>query len=117
MTRQLASIYRDLVPSRQFIVTQNLSSPTGTGKKLANPDTLRFALGRLPAPNYTTEPLYLRCALTDNDRKTEVIAVIKMGENPPQVSFRRDLQTALRCFSGDWKVLNGWEKSPVERIR
>jgi hypothetical protein len=29
------------------------------GKKLANPDTLRFALVGLPAPNYTTEPLNL----------------------------------------------------------
>jgi hypothetical protein len=34
-------------------------------------------------------------------------AVIMMGEGPPQVSYRRDLQTALRCFPGDWEVLNG----------
>jgi hypothetical protein len=47
------------------------------------------------------------CALTDNDRETEVIAVIKMGEGPPQVSYRRDPQTTLRCFLGDWEVLNG----------
>ena len=30
-----------------------------------------------------------------------------MEEDPPQVTYRRDLQTALRCFPGDWKVLNG----------
>ena len=35
------------------------------------------------------------------------IAVTKMEEDPPQVSYRRDLQTALRCFPGDWEVLNG----------
>ena len=47
------------------------------------------------------------CALNDNDRETEVNAVIMMGEGPPQVSYRRDLQTTLRCFPGDWGVLNG----------
>ena len=46
------------------------------------------------------------CALTDNDRKTEVDAVIKMEVGPPQVLYRRNLQTALRCFPGDWEVLN-----------
>jgi len=30
-----------------------------------------------------------------------------MGEGPPLVSYRRDQQTALRCFPGDWEVLNG----------
>jgi hypothetical protein len=34
-------------------------------------------------------------------------AVTKMGEGPPQVSYRRDLQTTLRCFPVDRKVLNG----------
>jgi hypothetical protein len=33
MTRQLSSIYRDLVPSRQIILTKNLSPLTRTGKK------------------------------------------------------------------------------------
>ena len=47
------------------------------------------------------------CALNDNDRETEVNAVIKMEVGPPQVSCRRNLQTALRCFPGDWAVLNG----------
>jgi len=55
--------------------------------------------------------------LADNDRETEVDAVIKMEVGPPQVLYRRNLQTAPRCFPGDWKVLNGWGKSPVERIR
>jgi hypothetical protein len=41
------------------------------------------------------------CALNDNDRETDVNAVTKMEEDPPQVTYRRDLQTALRCFSGD----------------
>ena len=52
-------------------------------------------------------PFWLMCALNDNDRKTEVNAVIKMEVDPPQVSYRRNLQTALRCFPGDWEVLNG----------
>ena len=30
-----------------------------------------------------------------------------MGEGPPLVSYRRDQQTALRCFPGDRVVLNG----------
>ena len=34
-------------------------------------------------------------------------AVSKMEVGPPQVSYRRNLQTALRCFPGDWEVLNG----------
>jgi hypothetical protein len=49
----------------------------------------------------------LMCALNDNYRKMKINAVIKMEEDPPQVSYRRDLQTALRCFPGDWEVLNG----------
>ena len=42
-----------------------------------------------------------KVCLADNDRKTEVDAVIKMEVGPPQVAYRRDLQTALRCCSGD----------------
>src|SRR4030042_5539869 len=39
---------------------------------------------------------------------TEVNAVTKMEEGPPQVSYRRDLQTTLRCFPEKcWEVLNG----------
>jgi hypothetical protein len=34
-------------------------------------------------------------------------AVTKMEVGPPQVFYRRNLQTALRCFPGDWEVLNG----------
>jgi hypothetical protein len=30
-----------------------------------------------------------------------------MEVGPPQVTYRSDLQTALRCFPGDWEVLNG----------
>ena len=37
----------------------------------------------------------------------EVNAVTKMEEDPPQVFYRRDLQTTLRCFPGDREVLNG----------
>jgi hypothetical protein len=38
----------------------------------------------------------------------EVNAVTKMEEDPPQVSYRRDLQTTLRCFPEKcWEVLNG----------
>ena len=48
-----------------------------------------------------------KVCLADNDRETEVDAVIKMEAGPPQVTYRRDLQTALRCFPGDWEVLNG----------
>ena len=29
-----------------------------------------------------------------------------MEADPPQVLYRRNLQTALRCFPGDWEVLN-----------
>ena len=47
------------------------------------------------------------CALNDNDNVIEVNAVTKMEEDPPQVTYRRNLQTALRCFPGDWEVLNG----------
>jgi hypothetical protein len=51
-------------------------------------------------------PYLLDCALNDNDRKTEVNAVTKMRDGPSQVLYRRDLQTTLRCFPGDWAVLN-----------
>ena len=44
-------------------------------------------------------------------------AVSKMEVGLPLVLCRRDQQTALRCFSGDCKVLNGKGKSPVRRIR
>ena len=47
------------------------------------------------------------CALNDNDNVIEVNAVTKMEVDPPQVLYRRDLQTTLRCFPGDWEVLNG----------
>ena len=50
---------------------------------------------------------YSMCALNDNDNVIEVNAVTKMEVDPPQVTYRRDLQTALRCFPGDWEVLNG----------
>ena len=55
------------------------------------------------------------CALNDNDRMTEVNAVIKMGEGPPQILYRQDLQTTLRCFPGDWKVLNGIVKKSCQK--
>jgi len=45
--------------------------------------------------------MWHRCALNETGRKTGINVVIKMGEGPPQVSYRRDLQTALRCYSGD----------------
>ena len=67
------------------------------------------------ATPYTPGPLAFMCALNDNDRKTEVNAVIKMGEGPPQVLYRRDLQTTLRCFLGDWKVLNGIGKKSCQK--
>ncbi len=39
---------------------------------------------------------------------TEVNAVTKMEVDPPQVSYRRDLQTTLRCFPEKCReVLNG----------
>ena len=57
-----------------------------------------------------TGSVCLMCALNDNYRKMKINAVIKMEEDPPQVSYRRDLQTALRCFPGDWEVLNGLGK-------
>jgi hypothetical protein len=63
-------------------------------------------LRQVTLTNYTAGPLGLACALNDNDRKTEVNAVIKMEEGPPQVSYRRNLQTTLRCFTGNWAVLN-----------
>jgi hypothetical protein len=57
VTRQLSSIYRDLLPSRQITVTRYLSPPTGTlpafvktsafkAKTYANPDTLRYRSGQ-----------------------------------------------------------------------
>ena len=39
---------------------------------------------------------------------TEVNAVTKMEVGPPQVLYRRDLQTTLRCFPEKcWEVLSG----------
>ena len=58
---------------------------------------------------------YSMCALNDNDRKTEVNAVIKMEVGPPQVLYRRNLQTALRCFPGNWEVLNGIGKRSFQK--
>jgi len=58
---------------------------------------------------------YSMCALNDIDQKTEVNAVIKMEVGPPQVSYRRNLQTALRCFPGDWEVLNGIGKKSCQK--
>ena len=50
-------------------------------------------------------PLYLLDVCLDCLRPQRTgeanIAVTKMEEDPPQVTYRRDLQTALRCFSGD----------------
>jgi hypothetical protein len=74
-------------------------------------------LRRVTQPPYIAGPLAFMVCLTDNDRETEVDAVIKMEVDPPQVLYRRNLQTAPRCFQGDREVLNGWGKSPVERIR
>ena len=45
--------------------------------------------------------------MNDNDKGIEVNAVTKMEEDPPQVTYRSDLQTTLRCFPGDREVLNG----------
>ena len=53
--------------------------------------------------------------MNDNDCKAEVNAVTKMGVGPPQVSYRRNLQTALRCFLGDWEVLNGIGKRSCQK--
>ena len=55
-------------------------------------------------------PFVSACALNDNDNMIEVNAVIKMEVGPPQVSYRRDLQNAPRCFLSDWEVLNGMGK-------
>jgi hypothetical protein len=38
MTRNCSSTYRDLVSSRQFIVTRNFRRSTGTGKKTRHRD-------------------------------------------------------------------------------
>jgi hypothetical protein len=38
---------------------------------------------RVTQPPHIAGPLALMCALTDNDRETEVDAVSKMGEGPP----------------------------------
>ncbi|MCX6322019.1 MAG: hypothetical protein NTX93_09515 [Bacteroidia bacterium] len=45
--------------------------------------------------------------MNDKDQQTEVNVVTKMEVDPPQVLYRRDLQTTLQCFPGDWEVLNG----------
>jgi len=71
---------------------------TGTINRLASPVT--------QTPSIAV-PLAFMCALNDNDKGIEVNAVTKMEEDPPQVTYRRDLQTALRCFPGDREVLNG----------
>ena len=48
------------------------------------------------------------CALNEaTSRDGAFSAVIKMEVGPPQVLYRQDLQTAPRCFPGDWTVLNG----------
>ena len=48
------------------------------------------------------------CALNDCvPKRVAINAVSKMEVGPPQVLYRRNLQTALRCFPGDRKVLNG----------
>jgi hypothetical protein len=65
-------------------------------------------------PKVTT---YFRTRQNEIHLMMRINAVIKMEVGPPQVLYRRNLQTAPRCFPGDWKVLNGWGKSPVERIR
>jgi hypothetical protein len=98
-----------------------LPGPNGTSR----PDSYRELSGPRPAaarpnvpfgtggrqvtfPNYIAVPLCgIACALNDNDNVIEVNAVTKMEVGPPQVFYRRDLQTALRCFPGDWEVLNG----------
>jgi hypothetical protein len=72
-------------------------------------------LRRVTFTTTTAGPLMAMCALNDNVRKTEVNAVIKMEVDPPQVLYRRNLQTAPRCFPGDWKVLNGWGKKSCRK--
>jgi len=62
MTRQFASIYRDLVPLRQFIVTRSFHPSTGTGKKRGTPT-------RTPT-NQTAGPLYLSHFATDKETLT-----------------------------------------------
>jgi hypothetical protein len=95
-----------------FIVTQNSHPSPGLGsvKTIYRDQTTPVHLPGLAKKcgtstrtptNQTARPLGLRCALTDNDRETEVNAVSKMGEGPPPVLYRRDLQTVLRCFLGD----------------
>jgi hypothetical protein len=64
-------------------------------------------LRRVTLTYFIAMPLVLMCALNETGRETGLNAVIKMEVDPPQVSYRRDLQTALRCFPGDWEVLNG----------
>jgi hypothetical protein len=52
--------------------------------------------------------LYVGCALNDCvPKRVSVNAVSKMEVGPPQVLYRRNLQTTLRCCPGDWSVLNG----------
>ena len=67
---------------------------------------------------HIAEPLVCMCALNEATSKDVAFsAVIKMEEGPPQVLYRRDLQTAPRCFPGDWTVLNGRGKGLVGRVR
>ena len=54
MTKQLTSIYQDLVPSRQIIVTRKSSQLTGTLQK------------RMPTPTQVATPHTSR-AITDNE--------------------------------------------------
>jgi len=62
--------------------------------------------------------LAVGCALNDCVPKwVSINAVSKMEVGPPQVLYRRNLQTTLRCCPGDRAVLNGYGKSPVIRIR
>ena len=80
-----------------FIVTRKSCPLTGTLQK-------RMPTLTQTATPHTTGPLGVIVCLADNDRETEVDAVIKMEVGPPQVLYRRNLQTAPRCFPGDWAV-------------
>jgi hypothetical protein len=102
-----------------FIMTQNFTTIYRERYRLANYHDHRLIVHlpglaknksalTLTATNQTARPLAFMVCLADNDRKTEVDAVIKMEVGPPQVLYRRNLQTALRCFSEKcWEVLNG----------
>jgi hypothetical protein len=106
-------------PVRKKICTMTAKSApylpcTVTTFRLKNQDSARM-LRRVTQPPHIAGPLVAMCALNDNVRKTEVNAVIKMEVDPPQVLYRRNLQTAPRCFPGDWKVLNGWGKKSCRK--